>query len=106
MRASESSVQTVKITDVKKQLAVLVGTVSRNKTRVLIEKRGIPVAALVSTEDLARLERLDAEWEATTRALERMSDAFADVPVEELEAKIDAIIAEGRAHNVIARRSA
>jgi hypothetical protein len=54
----------------------------------------------------SRINQLDREWDQTTRALERFSAAFADVPVEELEAKIDQIIAEGRANDGAERRSA
>lgn len=98
--------QTLPISAVKSALSALVNAVYRNETRVLIEKRGTPVAAIVSVDDLERLWLLDREWETTTRSLERISEAFADVPVEELEAKIDDIIAEGRARDMVERRSA
>jgi prevent-host-death family protein len=87
----------MKISDVKNALANLVDAVSRKETRVLIEKRGTPVAALVSPADLERLLHIERERETTTRAMERISEAFADVPVEELEAKIDEVIAAERA---------
>lgn len=98
--------QTRPISEVKSAFSGLVDAVSRNETRVVIAKRGIPVAVLVSVEDLERLRQLDGEWETTTRSLERISEAFADVSVDELEAKIDEIIAEGRARDVAERRSA
>jgi hypothetical protein len=63
---------------------------------VRLEKAGIPVPALVSAEDLARLQQFDREWEARTRAIERFSLAFADVPPEEAEAEVARIIAERR----------
>jgi orotate phosphoribosyltransferase-like protein len=71
-----------------------------------VEKSGIPVAALVSADDLARLQERDRAWDEGTKAMERFSEAFADVPVAELEARIDEIIAEGRAKEAEARRSA
>lgn len=106
MREQEPVTQIMKISDVKNTLSSLVNKVYRKETRILVEKAGIPVAALVSTDDLRRLNQLDREWDQTTRALERFSAAFADVPVEELEAKIDQIIAEGRASDGAERRSA
>jgi prevent-host-death family protein len=106
MRQQEPVMQVMKISDVKNTLSSLVNKVYRKETRILVEKAGIPVAALVSTDDLRRLNQLDREWDQTTRALERFSAAFADVPVEELEAKIDQIIAEGRANDGAERRSA
>jgi hypothetical protein len=43
-------------------------------------------------------------WEETTRSLERVSEAFADVPDEELEARIEEIISEGRQRRVPCHR--
>jgi prevent-host-death family protein len=96
----------MKISDVKHSLSSLVNRVYRKETRVLIEKSGSPVAALVSADDLNRLQQLDRDWDAGTRALARFSEAFASIPVEELEAKIDQIIAAGRAADAAERRSA
>ena len=89
MREQEPMTQTMKISDVKNTLSSLVNKVYRNETRVLVEKSGIPVAAIVSAEDLSRLQQLDRAWDAGTRAMERVGAAFADVPVDELEAKVD-----------------
>ena len=91
--------RTMKISDVKNNLSSLVNEVYRKETRILVEKSGIPVAALVSADDLARLDRLDRDWEEGTRALERFSQAFADVPTEEAEAEVARIIADIRRKN-------
>jgi prevent-host-death family protein len=48
--------ETMKISDVKQGLNALVNRIYRRETRVLIEKSGIPVAAIVSARDLQRLE--------------------------------------------------
>ncbi|MGH2614952.1 MAG: type II toxin-antitoxin system prevent-host-death family antitoxin [Thermomicrobiales bacterium] len=86
----------MKTSEVKNTLSSLVNEVYRKETRVLVEKSGIPVAALVSTDDLARLEQLDRDWAEGTKAIERFSQAFADVPTEEAEAEVARIIAERR----------
>jgi hypothetical protein len=65
--------------------------------------RRVPLTALVSVDDLRRLEQLDREWDERTDAIQ---PGLADIPVEELEAKIDEIIAEGRARRAAERRSA
>jgi prevent-host-death family protein len=44
----------------KNTLSNLINKVAYGKTRILLESRGKPKAALVSTEDLERLERLEA----------------------------------------------
>ena len=48
--------ETMKISQVKQGLNGLVSRVQRREARVLIEKNGIPVAAIISAQDLARLE--------------------------------------------------
>ena len=96
MREREPMTQTMKISDVKYQLSSLVNEVYRGETRVLVEKAGIPVAALVSADDLRRLTQLDRAWDERTKAIERFSQAFADVPTEDAEAEVARIIAEHR----------
>jgi prevent-host-death family protein len=96
VRTQKPLTRTMKISDVKSQFSSLVNEVYRKKTRILVEKSGIPVAAIVAADDLARLEQFDREWEEGTRALERFGEAFADVPPEEVEAEIARIIADIR----------
>ena len=45
------------VADAKKHLSELMSRVAYNNERFLIERHGKPVAALVSVEDLAKLER-------------------------------------------------
>lgn len=98
MREPEPMTQTMKISEVKNTLSSLVNQVYHKETRILVEKSGIPVAALVSAEDLRRLNQLDRAWDDRTKAIERFSQAFADVPTEEAEAEVARIIAEHRRH--------
>jgi prevent-host-death family protein len=44
----------------KNTLSNLINKVAYGKTRILLESRGKPKAALISTEDLEKLERLEA----------------------------------------------
>ena len=46
----------VNVAEAKKKLSELMGRVAYNGERFLIERRGKPMAALVSADDLARLE--------------------------------------------------
>jgi prevent-host-death family protein len=96
MSKAEPVTETMKISDVKNTLSSLVNKVYRKETRVLVEKAGIPVVALVSADDLNRLQQLDLAWNERTKAIERFSQAFADVPTEEAEAEVARIIAERR----------
>jgi len=88
--------QAMKISEVRGQLNTLVNRVYRKETRVVVEKSGIPVAAIVSTEDLARLERLERERTDRFAVIDEMRRAFAGVPAEEIERETDRITSEIR----------
>lgn len=97
MRDQCPQTQTMKISDVKNRLSSLVNEVYRHETRVLVEKSGIPVAAIVSADDLKRLSQLKQDRDALFAAIDRMREAFKDVPPEEIERETDRIIARNRA---------
>ena len=88
--------QSVTIDELRETLPSAVGGVSRSGGRLAVEEGGVVVAGLVPADDLLRLEQLDREWDARTRAVERFGEAFADVSADEAEAKVAEIIAERR----------
>jgi prevent-host-death family protein len=92
----QPTTQTMKISEVKQQLNRLVNQVYRCETRVMVEKSGIPVAGIVSAEDLRRLDRLDRERAERFKVLEEFGEAFKDVPAEELEQEVARALAEVR----------
>ena len=59
----------------KNTLSGLINKVAYGKTRIVLESRGKPKAALVSTEDLERLERLDQGKEAPEARVQILSQA-------------------------------
>ncbi len=85
------------LSDTKQQLSKLVNHVAQGQSRVVIEKSGLAVAAIISTEEYQRFLRLDAERVQRFAALSRISEALADVPLDELEAEVQRTIAETRA---------
>src|SRR5688500_17472476 len=93
----QPTTETMKISEVKQQLNRLVNRVYRHETRVVVEKSGIPVAGIVSIQDLQRLDRLDHEREERFKVLEEFGEAFKDVPAEELEREVARALAEVRA---------
>jgi prevent-host-death family protein len=95
--SEQPTTQTMKISEVKQQLNRLVNQVYRRETRVMVEKSGIPVAGIVSAEDLRRLDRLDRERAERFKVLEEFGEAFRDVPVDELEREVARALAEVRA---------
>ena len=89
--------QTLKASDVRSNWSQLLNKVFRNQTRVIVEKSGIPIAAVISAEDLARFIQLEEQRKERFKILDRMRDAFKDVPVEEVEREVSKAIKEVRA---------
>lgn len=88
--------QTLNITLARSQLSELVGKAFRGESRVIIEKSGIPVAALVSAADLERLTLLEERQQADFAILDRMREAFADVAPADLEREVTRALAQVR----------
>jgi len=97
LMAAQPMTETMKISDVKQQLNSLVNRVYRQETRVMVEKSGIPVAAIVSARDLQRLEQLDRKWAEGERVLREFAAGFADQTPEDIERETAKTIAEVRA---------
>jgi len=99
MREKEPVVQTVKASEAREQFSQLINRVFRRETRVIVEKSGIPVAAIVSAEDLRRLSELESERDRRFELLEEIGEAFKDVPADEIEREVSRAIAEVRQKN-------
>ena len=92
-----TTTQTMDLADARQRFGEVVAQVSRREARFLVEENGTPVAAIVSTDDLRRLELVEAEREQRFEAMREFSRAFADVPVDELERRVGLAVAEARA---------
>ncbi|HEX5478936.1 MAG TPA: type II toxin-antitoxin system Phd/YefM family antitoxin [Dehalococcoidia bacterium] len=90
-------IQTVNATDARQQFSELTTRVYKERSRVIIEKSGIPVAALIPPQDLERLQRLEAEREREFAVLDEIGEAFADVPAAEIERQVARALARVRA---------
>lgn len=101
---SAGRIETITATEARQHFASVINRVARRETRVLIEKSGVPVAAIVSADDIARLERLDAERDRDFQALSVVGERFRDVPVEELEREVAKAVAEVREERGAERR--
>jgi hypothetical protein len=67
-------------------------------------KGASPVAAVVSAEDLHRLEKLDAERDRDFPILDEIGRAFKDVPHDELESEVRHALPEVRAQTPAERK--
>ena len=92
---------TMNLSETKQQLSRVVNSVARRETRLVVEKSGLPVAAIISVDDYRRFIRHEEEREALRmrmyEVLGRFSEAFEDVPDVELERELAKAQAEVRA---------
>ena len=86
----------MKASEVREQWSQLLNKVFRYQTRVVVEKSGIPVAAVISAEELKRFISLEEQREKRFKALDRIRAAFKGVPSDKLEQEIDKAILEVR----------
>ncbi len=94
--ASTTKTETMKISDVRSEFNSLVNRVHRGETRVIVEKSGIPVAALVPINVLEVFDQ-EQKRQAAFNVLHEIGAAFKDVPLEEIEREVAKAIAEVRA---------
>jgi prevent-host-death family protein len=106
MRDREPVVQTIKASEVRQQFSRVINEVFRKETRVIVEKSGIPVAAIISARELARFERLEEERRQRFAALESTRQAFDNVPDEEIEEETAKAVAQVRGEKRQTRRTA
>lgn len=84
-------------TEVRTHWGEMLGDVYRDGKRILIDRAGVPVAALISAEDLRRFEQLERERERRFETLDRSWAAFEGVPFDEIESEVAKAVAEVRA---------
>lgn len=85
------------VSDTKQNFSKLINEVAGRDTRVVVEKNGLPIAAIISAKDYEWLKLFEANRARQFEAMTRMSEAVAHIPIEEIEAEVDRIVAEGRA---------
>jgi prevent-host-death family protein len=88
--------KTIKASVARQQFSQLLNDVYRTENRVVVEKSGIPVAAIIPAKDLQRLTRLEAERNRDFAILREIREAFKDVPAEEIEREVAKALSEVR----------
>lgn len=92
----EPMTQTMKAMDARAQWSRILNQVYKRETRVVVEKSGIPVAAVVSMRDFQQLQFLEEQRRNALDVLRRSRQAFQDVSPEELQREIEAALREVR----------
>lgn len=78
----------------RQNLGEMLNQVQYRNDSIVINKDGKPVAALVDAELFARIRRMRDRFDTLSS---RISESYAEVPVEEGLAEIDALVAQERA---------
>jgi len=99
MNGRSTARQVVEVTDIGDRLDDLLDRVKREETRVIVQRDGVAVAvaALVSSDELARMERVDTEREARFRVVAEVRSAFNDLSADEIDREADRAVAKLRA---------
>lgn len=98
MREQEQPMtQTVKASEVRSRWSQVIDQVFAGRKRPLVQRSGIPVAAIVSARDLQRLQAFEAQRERDFQALEASWEAFKDVDPSTIEQEVAAAVAAARA---------
>jgi prevent-host-death family protein len=97
MSEQERMAQVMDVSEAQDQFSQVIDQVSRKETRVIVEKSGVPVAAIISADDLEQMRRMEAEREERFKALDATRAAFQDVPPAQLEREVEKALAEVRA---------
>ena len=89
--------QVMKASEVRQQWSKLLNKVFRNQTRVVVEKSGIPIAAVISAQDLKLLAQLEKQRDQRFKALDKIREAFKDIPQKEVEKEVEKALFQIRA---------
>lgn len=99
LRKPQPTTKAVSAADACGQWDELLDEVSRQDTRLVVERDGKPVAAVISARDLERFSIYEAQRERDFSVLFEIGEKFKDVPLEELEREVAKAVAEVRAEN-------
>jgi prevent-host-death family protein len=97
--------ETLNVTEARRLFSENLDRVRRREARIVVEKSGIPVGAIVSMDDLARLRQVDRDRVRLLELMDEIATGFEGIPETEIEAEVERAIAEVEA-NRRARREA
>ncbi|MGH7203490.1 MAG: type II toxin-antitoxin system Phd/YefM family antitoxin [Candidatus Levyibacteriota bacterium] len=69
-------IQTIKASEVRSNWSQLLNKVFRGNTEIIVEKSGIPIAALVSTQDYQKLQKIKQKQEKDFALIKEIKAAF------------------------------
>ncbi len=98
----EPTIQTMKASQARQQWSQVLNKVLRKEARILVEKSGVPVAAIVSAEDLQWLQQYEAQraerWKVVDEIRARNRDKNPEQVEQDIASEIAAMRQEAREH--------
>jgi len=91
--------QTIKASDVRANWSQLLNKVFIGETEVVVEKSGIPVAAIVSTQDYQKLQQIKQRQKKDFALINEIRKAFKDQTPEQIGKGVEQSIAAARAES-------
>jgi prevent-host-death family protein len=88
--------QTITASTARQEWSKILKKVFQEETRIVVEKSGIPVAAIIPAGDLKRLDQLEKERAERFRILDEVKAAFKDIPEAEIEKETDKALSRVR----------
>lgn len=92
------SYKVLKASDVRQRWSEVANEVARDKTRVILEKSGVPVAGVVSPQDMEWLQERDQRMTELRETMDEMRQAFHDVSLEEFDREMRRAVQDSRSH--------
>lgn len=89
----------MKASQVRQQWSQLLNRVYKSQDRIIVEKSGIPVAAVISAADLERITNLEDQRGEDFAFLDKIAKKFEDIPTKEIEHEVNKALSEVRAEN-------
>ena len=89
--------QTIKASDVRSNWSQLLNKVFSGEIEVVVEKSGIPVAAIVSTQDYQKLQQIKQKRDFAL--ISEIRSAFKDQTPEQIEKGVQESIQAARTEN-------
>ncbi len=80
--------ETQNVSETRRTLSETLDRVRRRETRIVIERSGIPVGAIVSMDDLEDLRRVQERREEALRVFANVRSGFAGIPEEDAEREV------------------
>jgi prevent-host-death family protein len=97
-------IETLNVSEARKQFSELLNRVHRDEELIVIEKSGIPVAGIVPMSVVRFAREKEAHRQNFLQALDNIQSGFAGVSEEEAEREVEKALAEIRQERLLARR--